>query len=199
MKLFYSATSPYARKCVISLHVTNLIHEAELIIVNPINDVDFRKVNPLGKVPALEYQGEIFADSPLICEFIDSLAIKKGNPSIFNKGTDKYFPCQRIHTQADGILDAAVNTIMESRRETEHSQMWLQRWHMSVVESIKHADVQSLIDSGEKSIATIAWASALGYLDFRLEELNWRSYNRELERWFDNIKSTAWFIATQPS
>ena len=198
MKLFYSTTSPYARKCHIALYITERIQKTELVAINPFNDQSYRQINPLGKLPSFQHENQIFADSPLICEYLDSLYVSEGNPSIFNKGTDKYFFTQRLHGQADGILDAAVNTIMETRRETQHSDMWLERWRTSIQMSIENLNMDELIDSGDASIATITWASALGYLDFRLDNLGWRTWNKALADWLKRLENNTWYQATRP-
>ena len=75
MKLFVSPTSPYARKCRALIIEKSLEHKIEVIECDPRSDpAELLDANPLGKVPALTREGApALMDSPLICEFIDSL------------------------------------------------------------------------------------------------------------------------------
>ena len=56
MKLYYSATSPYVRKCLVSAHELGLRERIELLAAapHPVNrDRALIVCNPLGKVPTL--------------------------------------------------------------------------------------------------------------------------------------------------
>ena len=71
MRLFYSPTSPYARKArVVARELTVQLEEVQ---VNPFAwDTDFGAVNPINRVPALELaNGSVLFDSPVICEYLD--------------------------------------------------------------------------------------------------------------------------------
>jgi len=120
MKIFYSNASPYARKCRIALEICKLADQAELILTDPLNNQDYRKINPLGKVPALVDNDLTLFDSPIICEYI----AHKSGVDLFSRGHKDYFFIQKNHAQANGILDAAVATVMENRRQTEKSEYW---------------------------------------------------------------------------
>ncbi len=74
MKLRYSQTSPYVRKVVVCAAELGLSERIELTPSGPRNVADVRQDNPLGKVPALLTDaGEALYDSPVICEYLDSL------------------------------------------------------------------------------------------------------------------------------
>ena len=87
MKLRYSPTSPFVRKVMVAAIETGLIERIEKIptSVTPIkpND-DVARDNPLVKVPALTTDdGLILYDSPVICEYLDTLH-DGTNASTFN-------------------------------------------------------------------------------------------------------------------
>ena len=197
MKLLYSVTSPFARKCKMTLIVTQLIDETELILTTFETD-ELRQANPLGKIPALIDGDKTFIDSPFICEYIDHKYTEKGHNSLFKKRTGQYFETQQLHVQADGITNAAVSTVMERRRDTEHSQYWLDRWQKAIQTTIKHADIEKLGHANDIHIGTLAMAASLGYLDFRLSDMNWREWNSGLATWFAEIEKQDWFIQTKP-
>ena len=77
MKLHSSATSPYVRKVRVVLLETGLNDKVEQVAqaVTPISpNAVVNADNPLGKVPAFQTDdGLSLYDSPVICEYLDSL------------------------------------------------------------------------------------------------------------------------------
>ncbi len=194
MKLFYSLTSPYARKCHMVLLVTGLIEETELVLTDQFAE-EFRRTNPLGKIPTLRDGDLTLCDSPLICEYLDDKASKNGVASLFSKSTAGYYQRQMLHVQANGILDAAVASVYENRRnDTQPSQFWLTRWQESLEATLK----QLSPTSENIHIGTLALMTALGYLDFRLDNLQWRNLNPALADWFAQYETEEWFNKTKP-
>lgn len=199
MKLFYSTTSPFARKVIMVLHVTKLIEKTELVLTNPLEDETLRKTNPLGKIPALVDGDLSLMDSPLICEYLDDLSTQAGNSSLLHKGKDSYYRIQLIHSQADGILDAAVATAYEGRRsDAEKSQYWMTRWRKAIISALAGINVDELGDARSPHIGTLATITALGYLDFRLPDLDWRAGQPDLAAWFGAIEDIPWVKTTAP-
>lgn len=198
MQLYYSPTSPFARK-VHMLALAAKLPDLELVRANPLADDTLRAVNPLGKVPAL-VDGELtLIDSPLICEYLDDKSMALGNPSFFHKQQSDYFLVQRSHALADGVLDAAVATVMERRRQdSEQSSHWLRRWRQAITSGLAWLESQDIGSAAQPHIGTFATVAALGYLDFRLPDLHWRDQNPSLARWYAEMESIGWVAATQP-
>ncbi len=198
MQLFYSTTSPFARKVNIFLRVTDLLAATELVNTT-FESEELRKLNPLGKIPALLDGERVIVDSSLICEYLDEKYVALGNDSLFHRGEDDYYKIQMAHTLANGILEAAVASVMEKRRDTEHSIYWLGRWRTAIHTAINNIDFKAIADGDTPNIATIATASALGYLDFRLsKEHDWRDWNSQLASWFEATRYEDWFVDTAP-
>lgn len=198
MQLYYTPVSPYARKVIMLAKLLDL-HDLELVRVNPLVDDAFRKINPLGKVPVLIDGDMSLFESHLIAEYLDDKSSANGGKSYFQRNTPSYYAIQRAHALADGVLDAAVATVMELRRkDAEHSAFWLERWHVGMVHAIENMGTDSLGTSDQIHIGTIATVSALGYLDFRLSPLNWRECNPALRDWYDAMGSQPWVRATVP-
>ena len=108
MKLYYSPSSPYARKVRVVAIETGLDKKIEMVNVAltpvaPNADVD--KHNPIGKIPALSVKGMDLFDSPVICEYLDSQ--HKGRKLFPRKGRDRWMAL-RQQAMADGLLDAAL-------------------------------------------------------------------------------------------
>ncbi|VUD59483.1 putative GST-like protein YibF [Thalassocella blandensis] len=197
MQLFYSLTSPYARKCHIVLHLHQLLDQTELVLTDQFSQ-EFRKLNPLGKIPTLRDNDITLMDSPLICEYLDNKAIQQGRPSLFARENLDYFHIQLQHALSNGILDAAVASVYEKRRETQPSEYWLSRWQESLQSTITQISTKYLSTCTQPNIASVATVTALAYLDFRLAELSWRDWNTALADWYAPFTELTWFEKTSP-
>lgn len=198
MQLYYSVTSPFARK-VHMLALAAKLPDLELVKANPLTDEALRAVNPLGKVPALVDGDMVLVDSPLISEYLDDKAVALGNSSFFDRGGKAYYAHQSVHALADGILDAAVATVMERRRQdSEKSAHWMRRWHLAITGTLDWLNVQQLGEAANPHIGTFAAVAALGYLDFRLTDLDWRKQRPDLASWYSSVLHVDWVKMTEP-
>ena len=78
MILFTHNTSPFGRLVILAAHVLDIISDIELRDVNSRDENDeIRKINPLGKMPALVSGKNIYYDSRVILEYMDFIAIGK--------------------------------------------------------------------------------------------------------------------------
>ena len=108
MKLYYSPSSPYARKVRAVAIETGLDKKLDMVNVAltpvaPNPDVD--KHNPIGKIPALSVKGMDLFDSPVICEYLDSQ--HKRRKLLPRKGRERWVAL-RLQAMGDGLLDAAL-------------------------------------------------------------------------------------------
>jgi len=197
MQLYYSATSPFARKVNMMLHYTGQIENTELVLTNFESD-ELRRLNPLGKIPALVDGKTTLADSPIICEYLDEHYEQAGNLSVFHCGRGSYYAVQSAHALADGLAQAAVNIVFENKRTTEPSHYWIERWQLAVETAIKNIDLKAIGSASDVNIATLATIAALGYLDFRLGHYPWREWNAPLDNWLESIKNEPWVTVTTP-
>ena len=76
MRLYYSESSPYARKVRLLVREKHLGERVQELISNPFDEApELTAANPLGKVPTLVLgDGESLFDSPLLCAYLDSLS-----------------------------------------------------------------------------------------------------------------------------
>jgi len=198
MKLYYSTTSPFARKVNMLSHLCHL-EGFERVVVNPMDSDELRKINPLGKVPALADGDLALFDSPLICEYLDDKYVEAGGKSFYHREQADYFPVAIAHAQANGILDAAVSTVMENRRsDAEQSNFWLHRWQTAIEKAVINLPITHLGDATGPNIASVATLAALAYLDFRLEDMPWRQWSPTLDDWYNTMKDLPWVTATAP-
>jgi glutathione S-transferase len=70
VKLYNSMLSPYSSRVRIALYAKGLPCE---ITTAPggTGSAEFKRLNPIGKVPALEDAGEVIAESEVICEYLE--------------------------------------------------------------------------------------------------------------------------------
>lgn len=182
-------------------HETGLLNEIELLFsgITPlVGDRDLGSHNPLGKIPALVTQeaGCLF-DSRVICEY---LAAKAGNKELFP--LDEPWRWEVLAQQAlgDGLLDAALLARYEimMRPEGQRSDQWRAAQLHKVTSALDR--IEALLPTvGDKvTIGTITFCCALGYLDFRFPELEWRKNRPVAERWFGEFDERPAMVATRP-
>lgn len=194
MKLHYSAASPFVRKVV----ATALHHGITLehVATNPhTSPADLLSANPLSKVPALVTDGGMtLPDSPLICEYLDSLG---GATKLYPTG-DSRWPALRLAALADGILTAAVLRRGQSLLPSEDAR--------AAVIARQKAAVTRTLDLLERegvpatlNIGTLTLVCALGYLDFRFGEEDWRPGRPGLLAFYEAHMANPIFAQTVPA
>lgn len=200
MKLLYSTTSPYVRKVRIFILLTGFKNEIEETLTNPFESETLKEKNPLGKIPVL-FDGDLtLYESGLICEYLDDKLVSRGHASLFHKNLADYYQVQMLHVRANGIIDAAVSTLLEKRRDdAEQSPSHISKWYGIIRRSIETLSTNGLPNSENPNIGSIALAAALGYLDFRFDDYGWRNWNSELASWFSKIENQDWFTQTSPN
>ncbi len=181
MRLIGSPTSPYVRKVRVVLAEKKL--DYQFVVADVWNDDGtVSGANPLGKVPCLVMDGQdaVF-DSRVIVDYLDTLSpVGKLIPP---PGRDR-IEVKTWEALADGLLDAAILARLEQtwpgRAEGERSQAWIAR---------QLGKVERALDAMEAGLGAKTWCTAgvhptladfavgcaLGYLDFRFPELDWRA------------------------
>ncbi|WP_050521563.1 glutathione S-transferase [Pseudorhodobacter wandonensis] len=185
MRLFYSPTSPYARKIVVLLDEAGHSDAVERVLASgtPIDTGTTPLAhNPLGKIPVLEREGgPALYDSRVITRYLDDLfqaGLYPSGPRLWESLT--------LEATADGILDAAILMVYETRVRPEEKRFdaWVEgQWGkieraLNALESRWMSHLHGPLDIGQ-----IAVACALGYLDFRHGARNWREGRPLLAAW----------------
>lgn len=199
MKLYYTPTSPFARKVRILAIEVGLDRRIELIKASPwSDDHPLQRRNPLGKVPALVTdEGEVLYDSPVICEYLDSLT---PGPKLFPEEGWARWRVLRQQALADGILDAAVLRRMEGQRpEGQRSSDWDGIQKGAVVRGLDALEQEASAWGDALTIGQVTAACALGYLDFRFHHEDWRDNRPRLRQWYAGICERISMKATAPA
>lgn len=203
MRLIASLTSPYVRKVRIVLAEKKLDYRLELDDpwgAQPL----VAQHNPIGKVPCLIIEGgDALYDSRVIVEYCDTLSPL--GRLIPERGRERA-EVRTWEALADGVLDAAIAARMEQvwsgRPPEQRSQAWIDR-QMGKIDSGLVAMADGLGDGPwccglHLSLADIAVGCALGYLDFRFPQVDWRTRHPNLVRLLDKLSQRPSFIQTQP-
>lgn len=199
MKLIASKTSPFARKVRIVLAEKTLPHD--FIVDIPWNaDTEVPKFNPLGKVPVLlANDGEAIYDSRVIVEFLEQ---EKPWPMLIPAESGALIAVKKWEALADGISDAAAAIFIERKRpEAQQSPEWIARQRGKIDNGLAamNTAVEGPYCVGETfTLADIAVGCALGYLDFRFAEIDWRAQYPALRALADKLASRPSFRDTLP-
>lgn len=168
-------------------------------------DTQIAQSNPLGKVPCLIMEGgEALFDSRVIVEYLDTLSpVGKLIPASGRERAE----VKTWEALADGLLDASILARLEltwsDRTPEQRSHAWVERQmgkvHASLDAMEKGLGDKPLCFGIHLSLADIALGCALGYLDFRFPELDWRGSHPELQRLYEKLMTRASFLETIPA
>lgn len=200
MKLIGSLTSPFARKVRIVAAEKHI--DFELVVDVPWEpDTRVPEYNPLGKVPVwVQEDGKTLFDSRVIVEYLDSIS-PVGH--LIPRDPRPRIAVRRWEALADGVCDAAALVVAERKRPPEQqSGDWIERQLGKVRAGLDAMNE----DLGQRdwchgeffSLADIAVGCALGYLDFRFPELEWRRSHPNLAELYDRLMQRPAFRDTRP-
>lgn len=204
MKLLGSTASPYVRK----VRVVMAEKKLEYAFVTEdvwAADTTIAESNPLGKVPCLVMEGaEALFDSRVIVEYLDTLSpVGRLIPTMGRERSE----IKTWEALADGLMDAAILARLEAnwagRTKAQRSQAWIDR-QLDKVNAALKAMSRGLAERPfcggiHMTLADIAVGCALGYLDFRFPNIDWRSEYPNLVRLHDKLMLRASFADTMPS
>ncbi len=200
LRLYHTTTSPYVRKVMAVANQLGLAAQIELLAsaAHPVKrDSRIATFNPIGKVPAAQTSdGQLLFDSRVICEYLDDYA----QGGLFPVGAQRW---QALARQAlgDGLLDAALLARYErlARPKELQSDAWYQAQLGKVQAALESIEQQAPeLASTPSDIGAITLGCALGYLDFRFADMDWRSHCPQAARWFADFDAQPAMIATRP-
>jgi glutathione S-transferase len=199
MKLYHSPLSPYVRKVMVVARETGLIDEIETVegTGTPLQPNDEAvAANPLGKIPALITEdGLTLYDSRVICRYLDTRA----GAGLYPAGAAQ-FPVLQREALAEGMIDAGLLTAYEWRLRPEalRFQPWVDGQKDKVRRGVEAFERHIDAMAGSLTIDKIALGCALGYIDFRLADLNWRDEHPGLAAWYEEFSGRPSMKETAP-
>ncbi|MEO1192053.1 MAG: glutathione S-transferase N-terminal domain-containing protein [Pseudomonadota bacterium] len=201
LTLTKSPSSPFVRKARVVALETGVADQVTLVDTDPWNPDDpLPDTNPLGKVPALvDGEGQVFAGSTLICEYLDSL--HNGRKVIPESGPERW-RVLRLHAMADGVMEAAVARIIEEMRRPKEFLWpgWIDRQTAKITRTLDVLEAEAAAGRLQDPplLGEIALACALGYLDFRFAVIGWRDGRPALTAWAEGMASRPSLVETKP-
>ena len=203
MTLFYNAASPFARKVVVLLHETGQFERVALqaTTLTPVNpSAELNEHNPAGKLPALRLaDGSVIHDSRVILDYLDQQHV--GNPLIPRDGPARWRRLT-LASLADALLDAALAIRYERalRPQEKHWEEWLDSQQQKIQRGLAFLERDAVAElSAAFDVASISVAAALGYLDFRQPDYDWRSAFPGLAAWYQEVSQRPSMRTTEPS
>ncbi|MCC7484261.1 MAG: glutathione S-transferase [Burkholderiales bacterium] len=200
MKLIGTPASPYTRKVRVVLTEKRIEYE---FVVDPPGGEDTRvpDYNPLGKVPVLiTDDGATIFDSRVIVEYLDSASpVARLIPDDIRQRIQ----VRRWEALADGCTDAIVAVAAERGRDpARQSPQALVRQQGKVERALaamaEDLGARSWCSGEAYSLSDIAVGCALGYLELRLPELNWRKSYPNLAKLTERLAQRPSFRDTAP-
>lgn len=203
MKLFGTAGSPFVRKVRLALAEKGVGYdyvlaprETRAALVVPLN--------PLGKIPTLQTDdGRAVFDSPVIVEYLDGL---KPEPKLIPAAFDDRIAVKRWEALGDGIAEATVLITHDLRKAADRREP--ETWYEAQRGKIRRGLALMERELGEGAfchgpaftLADIAAAYAIAYLDEGIPDFGWRALAPRLARHFDErLSRRASFRDTAPA
>jgi glutathione S-transferase len=200
MKLIASYTSPYARKVRIALAEKKI--EYDFVEESPwAAQTTVPTYNPLGKVPVLVLDdGTTLFDSRVIVEYLDTVSPVS---RLIPEPNRQRIVVKRWEALADGICDAAVAVVLESKRSArQQNKDWIERQLRKIDLGLKELGNElgeKVWCNGEAySLADIATGCALAYLDLRHAAIDWRAAYPNLVKLAEKLAKRPSFAETVP-
>lgn len=200
MKLYHAPASPFVRKVMVLLHEAKA---ADRVTLAPVSgtplDPGTMPVdrNPLGKIPALERpDGPTLYDSRVITRYLDDLLHAHLYPA-----APRLWDTLVIEATGDGIAESAVlmRYEMHVRPEATRSPDWADAQWQKISRALSALEERWISHlSGPLDMGQIAVGCALGYLDLRHGERDWRANRTALAGWFAGFAARPAMQATAP-
>lgn len=190
MKLICHPLSPYARKAMILARISDITLDEVQPDKDGMNGYNAGD-NPLGKIPALEWQpGQFLFDSPVICEYLDT---QRDTPLLPAEGHTRFLQLWQ-HALGDGLSDAVYNYRYETVRPKElHWDDMIKRHEASIRNSVATLDHICQWLGGPWTYGNLSIICALDYADYRAGHIGWRDLAPNLAKWHEGFKDDkAW-------
>ena len=185
LRLHQNGASPFARMVKVLLHEAEMTDRVEMVeALGTALEPGSMPVgqNPLGKIPTLERpDGAAIHDSRVICRYVDDLAGGR-----FYPGKPRLWETLTLESTAHGITEAALLIVYEGRLRApkKRSSEWVEAQWTKAARGLDAIEARWMSHlAGPVDCAQIALGCALGYLDFRQADRNWRADRPALAAW----------------
>ena len=201
LTLYWAPTSPFARLVMAAAHELGVAGRLRLVEATVENIVDVvSPANPLAQIPTLDLgNGMILYDSAVIVAWLDTQFGETLDSPLGGAGDDRW----RIATRtaaATGLMDAAVaGRHLSLQPESQRPDSLIERLRDRRARVLTHLAETAAPAGAPVTTDAIAAGCALGYLDFRYPEEDWRGGRPALASWYDAFGRRPAMLATAPS
>ena len=178
MKLYGVVNSPFVRMCLVTAHEVGLKNKLNFVrtSVSPIEvNPALARLSPIGKIPVLETDhAHALYDSRVIMEYLAHVA---GSRSFIPDDGVKRFRVLTLLALANGIAEAAVALRYEQAARPEGTR-WpelVDRQKARITDGMDEIETHWIDMLGHVSAGSVALACAVGYIDYRHGDLDWRN------------------------
>jgi glutathione S-transferase len=198
MKLYWSSTSPFVRKVVVSAHELGLGDRLDKIstrVAPSRPDPALLPYNPLGQLPTLVLDdGQVLYDSLVIIEYLDHLA---GGAKLIPSSSAERIEELRLHALCNGFLDLLVQWRIESLKDAKQ---------IALINAfnLKSSKIWAKLEATAEGLArrpfglsSLTLAIVAEYADFRFPKLGWREKYPALSGWHLSMQSRPSLAATR--
>jgi len=196
--LYGSSFSPYVRFVRMIFMAKGLGDQVTLTLVDPhAVPAELLPVNPLSKVPAIEIdEGPALYDSRAIMAWLERTYPE---PPLTEEDDNQWLHGLRRTTLALGTIDAAVDLVMDRRRdEAMQSKPMQEKWLERLTRAVDALERDVPHYPVEDRYEHFATGAALGYLDLRIKELDWREGRQNIRSFYEDFSSREEMLLTAP-
>ncbi len=199
MKLHWSPRSPFVRKVMVVAHelgLTDRITCVRTVAAMTRPHAELIRDNPLSKIPTLVLDdGTVIYDSPVICEYLDTLHSKA---KLFPANAKDRITALRRQALGDGFLDLLIlcrDEQLRAKPSDAHLASQAVR-RKAVLDSLDNE--AAALEAAAFDIGHIAIGCSLSYLDFRFADEDWRKHHPRIARWHATFAARPSVRATEP-
>jgi glutathione S-transferase len=184
LKIHGANISPYVRKVRVYLAEKNIPYE--LIPVNPFAaGPEYRKLSPLGKIPAMQDDGVTLADSSVICAYLEK---KNPQPPLFPADPVEYGRALWFEEYGDGGISTLTGVIF--RQRVVVPLFFKQQTDEAAVQACIEKDVPPIFDYlegqlGDNATALVGGKFSIGDIGVATQFVNLRhaKFTVDASRW----------------
>ena len=198
MKLRYAPNSPFVRKVMVAAIETGQMGRIELVPTDTDDPAsDLARDNPLGRIPALvRDDGSVLIESDLICAWLDG---EHRGPKLVPEEPDARTAALQLQAYADGLLEAAIQIQRErARPQGMQWNRWIERQRSKMDRTLDFLEREAARLAPPVTIGHIALGCALGWIDFRIADADWRKGRPRLAAWYEAFAKRPSMSGTAP-
>ena len=183
-----SPASPFGRKVKIAATLLDLIDRIEVVEA----DTSIRTTAFASRTPSARSRpscSRTARRSTIRASSSNISTILRAGGSLFPSGWDR-FSALRQQALADGIMDAALVQVYETRwrAEDRREPKWVEHQAGKVTRGLAYAEMNLSAPTATIHVGHIAQACALGYLDLRFGG-SWRAAHPKLVAWLADFEA----------